>query len=258
MDPLTQMEQNQFPIMALAIRKIAAAADGAQVLSIAKHFLRDFTKGEEHKTHDHGMLGIFMLKSDGLEEAQRISVSNWTPAFVTERAMLNGYTHDPSVIMVQQAAKPFTWAQGMDGADKASLAIADLCEEHTGQRNGLTFPIGDVKMLKGAATVGLDLSPDHYSPIQIGMMHHVFIAAYARLYRLQGPFPEDISPSYSPRQREIIRLLALGKSVPDAARIMGCSVSTAQDHIAKAKAKVGARTNPELIAKSIDKNVVLS
>ncbi len=254
---MNQGEQNQFEIMAASIKAIAAATDPAQILGITKHFLRDFTFGVEHTAHDRGMLGIFMLKSDGLEEEKRISVSNWTPAFVTERAMLNGYTHDPSVIMVQQAAKPFTWAQGMEGADRASLAIADLCQEHTGQRDGLTFPIADVNMLKGAATVGFDLAPTDFSPIQIGMMHHVFIAAYARLYRLQGPFPEDISPSYSPRQREIIRLLALGKTVADAARIMGCSVATAQDHLAQAKQKVGARTNPELIAKSIDKNVVL-
>lgn len=254
---MTEDEQKQVHVVYRAIDANTEATDAYQILSNTKRFLREFTFGAEHKTHDQGMLGIFMLKSDGLLEEKRISISNWTPEFVSERAKLNGYTHDPSVIMVQQAAEPFTWAQGMEGADRASLRIADLCEEHTGQRHGLTFPIGDIKMLKGAATVGFDLAPTHFSPIQIGMMQQVFTSAYARLYRLQGPFPERQEPSYSARQRELIRLLALGKTLPEAADIMQCGVSTAKDHLEKAKQKVGARNVGHLIALSIDKNVVL-
>ena len=249
----TQEELKQFTIMAEAHRANAKATDPSQVLHNVKRFLRDFTKGTEHTTHDHGMLGIFMLKSEGVDESQRISISNWSGDFVAERAKMNGYVHDPSVIMVQQAASPFTWAQGMEGADRASLKIADLCAEHTGQRNGLTFPISDPNMLKGAATVGLDLSPSDFSPNQISMMHQVFISAYARLYRLQGPFPEDLEPSFSPRQREIIHLLARGHTLTTAALELGCARRTAKHHVEAAMEKVGARTQAHLIAKAVRK-----
>lgn len=249
----TQEEMDQFALMAEAHAANAKATDSSQILYTVKRFLRDFTKGAEHTTHDHGMLGIFMLKSEGLDETQRISVSNWSNDFVTERVKMNGYTHDPSVIMVQQAGTPFTWAQGMEGADKASLQIADLCEEHTGQRDGLTFPIAGINMLKGAATIGLDLSPSDFSPNQIGMMHHVFISAYARLYRLQGPFPEDLEPSFSPRQREVIHLLARGHTLTSAALELGCARRTAKHHVEAAMEKVGARTQAHLIAKAVRK-----
>lgn len=254
---MTPEEREQFIMMDRAIDANAIAVDPNAILQTTKRFLRDFTFGAEHTDHDNGMLGIFMLKSEGLDEQKRISISNWSQEFVTERAKINGYTHDPSVIMVQQAAVPFTWEQGYDGADRASLQIVDLCEEHTGQRDGLTFPIAGINMLKGAATVGFNLSPSEFSPTQIGMMHHVFISAYARLYRLQGPFAQHREPSYSPRQRELVRLLALGHNLPAVAEIMNCSVATARHHLEEAKRKVGARTNAQLIARSIDKNVVL-
>lgn len=250
---MNQDELDQFPIMSRAITSCAEATDQFQILQIVKHFARDFTFGVEHTTHDHGMVGIFMLKSDNLKEEKRISVSNWSAEFVQERAKLNGYTHDPTIIMVTQANQPFTWDRGFEGADKIGMSISDLCEEHTGQRNGLMFPIADINMLKGAGSIGLDLNPNDLSPNQIGMIHHVFIAAYARLYRLGGPFEEDMEQSFSPKQREIVRLLALGYNLTSAAVVLGCTRRTAKYHAEMAMEKVGARTQAQLVAKSIRK-----
>lgn len=250
---MTQEEPTQFEMMAETITSISTSTDDFQILQLAKRFIRNFTFGAEHTRQDHGMIGVFMLRADSLDESKRISVSNWTPDFVAERAKLNGYTHDPSVIMVQQANKPFTWAQGMAGADKASMAITDLCEQHTGQRDGLTFPIADIHMLKGAATIGLDLSPNDFSPNQIGMMHHVFIAAYACLYRRLGPFPEDIEAVYSPRQRELVQLIARGFNVPAIAILWGTSESNVRMQARRAMEKVGAKTQAQLVAKSVNK-----
>lgn len=250
---MNQEEQDQYQILLDADDACSAAADKSDVLSITKHFLRDFTFGAEHRTHDQGMLGIFMLRADHLPETKRISISNWSGDFVTERAKLNGYAHDPSVIMVSQANSPFTWAQGMEGADKASMAITDLCEQHTGQRNGFTFPIAGIKMLKGAATMGLDLAPTHFSPRQVWMMHQYFLTAYAKLYRIAGPFPEDHQKKYSPRQREIIQLLAQGDNVPEIARRWQTTQANVRMQIRLAMQKVDAKTQAQLVAKSIDK-----
>ena len=250
---MNQDERDQYQMMAETITSISEVTDPFQVFGICKHFMRDFTFGAEHQAHDQGMLGIFMLKSDNLKEEKRISVSNWSPTFVQERAKLNGYTHDPSIVLVAQANRPFTWQQGLEGADKVARSIYDLCEEHTGQKDGLMFPIADLHMLKGAASIGLDMSPDEFSPTQVGMIHHVFIAAYARLYKKLGPFPEDVEAAYSPKQRELIRLLALGYNVRTASHVMQCSENTAKYHLKEAMKKVGAKTQAQLIARSINK-----
>lgn len=245
---------NQQEMMAKAITSISGSSDQFQILKIAKNFVRDFTSGSEHKTDDHGMIGIFMLKSDNLAEEKRISLSNWSQTFVEERAKLNGYTHDPTITMVSQANKPFTWAQGFEGADKVGRAIADLCEEHTGQRFGLMFPIAGLNMIKGAASIGLDVDPlKEFDEIQISMIQQVFVAAYARLYRNLGPFPEDLEPKYSEKQRELVRLLALGYNLRTASQVMQCTENTAKYHLKEAMKKVGAHTQAQLIAKSIDK-----
>lgn len=250
---MNQEERDQFEFMASTIRGCATEADPKRIIVHLKRFLRDFTFGAEHQTFDKGMLGVFMVKSESLPEERRISVSNWTSDFVSERLKLNGYAHDPSVIMVQQASAPFTWKQGWEGADKASMAIVDLCEQHTGQRNGLTFPVSDINMIKGAGTIGLDMNPSEFSPNQIGMMHHVFISAYSRLYKVLGPFPEDHQASFSARQRELVQLFAQGFNVPAIALLWGTSEANVRMQTRRAMEKVGAKTQAQLVAKSVNK-----
>jgi LuxR family quorum sensing-dependent transcriptional regulator len=254
---VNQEEQNQFVMMSAAIRDCALAGDAKRIFARVKRFLREFTDGAEHDSHHKGVLGIFQLKSQDLNEAQRLTVTNWSSDYIQLRREMNDYAHDPAIILSHQSTAPFTWQKAMMNADRRARQVADLCAEHTGQKHGLTFPIADINMRKGAGTIGFDLDPSHFSPTQIGMMHHVLTSAYARLYKVMGPFPEDVEPDYSPRQREVVRLLALGMTTRSAAAALQVSEATVKHHVRAAMAKVNAHTSAQLIAKSINKNVVL-
>ncbi|MDJ0922860.1 MAG: LuxR C-terminal-related transcriptional regulator [Henriciella sp.] len=251
-------EIRQFEIMTGAIKSISGQVDAPSVFRELKHFLRDFTFGAEHAAHDRGMLGVMQLVDEASTNGHRIAVSNWSEEYWGVRRSLNHFSHDPTILKAQQTSAPFTWASALKHADKASIKVAELCAEYTGQSDGLLLPIGDIRMVRGCASIGLDMDPSEFSPTQIAMIHHVCTAAYARIHKLLGPFPFDQEVYYSPREREVVRAMALGYSTLQTAELLGLSQATVKDYIASAKRKVGARTAPELIAKSITKNVILT
>lgn len=254
---MNQEEQSQFEIMTQSIRTCSEEGDPKRMFGHLKRFLNAFTFGAEHTDHHKGMLGIFQMVRKKSDRDKRIAVTNWSSEYMSLREKNDDFSHDPTISLAQQATSPFTWAKAFQNADKRARKVADLCAEYTGQRDGLILPIADIKMIKGCATIGLDLSPDDFSPIQISMIHYVMTAAYARLYTTMGPFPFDEDVAYSPREREVVRALALGYNSVQISELLGIAHETTRDYIRSAKRKVGARTGPELIAKSVTKNVVL-
>ena len=117
-----------------------------------------------------------------------------------------------------------------------------MCKEHTGQHMGLAFPMIGMGRRRGCASVGLDMSPDEFSPTQVMMIRHVVERAYFRVDTLLGPFaPDDIGEPLSVRELDVLRRIAEGMTAAQAAKDMGVSRETAIDYLARAKRKTGTR-----------------
>lgn len=78
-----------------------------------------------------------------------------------------------------------------------------------------------------------------------------------------GPrFRRDISPesetaALSGREREIVRLVALGRTSPEIADELHIAHDTVRTHVRNAMTKVGARSRAQLVAKAIGDGLVL-
>lgn len=70
---------------------------------------------------------------------------------------------------------------------------------------------------------------------------------YAELDGLQ--LPADVADCLSPRQREVVHLLSLGRPIPEVAELLGLSVHTVRGHMKAIFAKLGVQSQVALLGK---------
>jgi DNA-binding CsgD family transcriptional regulator len=68
----------------------------------------------------------------------------------------------------------------------------------------------------------------------------------AKLPAIEQPFDPD-----SPRERECLRWVAAGKTDREIARLLSISATTAKSYIDAARAKLGARTRAQAVARMV-------
>jgi DNA-binding NarL/FixJ family response regulator len=89
-----------------------------------------------------------------------------------------------------------------------------------------------------------------FSPV----VGQVLLSDYMR--RLQRTGAEDSYELLSPREREILQLVAEGKSSKDIANLLNLSVYTVETHRAKLMQKLELRGMPELILYAVRKGII--
>jgi PAS domain S-box-containing protein len=70
-------------------------------------------------------------------------------------------------------------------------------------------------------------------------------------YFRRTPVSPPTAGALSPREREVVRLVALGGSGPEIAAELGIAHDTVRTHVRNAMLKVGARTRAHLVAKAL-------
>lgn len=62
----------------------------------------------------------------------------------------------------------------------------------------------------------------------------------------------------TPRMIQAMQLLALGKTLDQAALEMGISMKSVNRHLARAKARLSAETRPQLVARAVALNLIVA
>jgi len=83
---------------------------------------------------------------------------------------------------------------------------------------------------------------------------HVLLQDYMR--RLERTGGEDSYELLSPREREILQLVAEGKSSKEIANLLNLSVYTVETHRAKVMQKLNLRSVPEIILYAVRKGII--
>jgi PAS domain S-box-containing protein len=73
----------------------------------------------------------------------------------------------------------------------------------------------------------------------------------------RAPIPDHESAALSAREREIVRLVALGSTGPEIADELRIAHDTVRTHARNAMVKVGARSRAHLVAKALGEGLVL-
>ena len=91
-----------------------------------------------------------------------------------------------------------------------------------------------------------------------GRVHYGPYAAKVLAAHVHNPQPEHDDPyaSLSPREREVMHLVAEGMTTKEVARRLGISVKTAENHRGRILAKLGLRNSAELVRYAMRKHLV--
>lgn len=139
-------------------------------------------------------------------------------------------------------ARPYSWeeAMGRRSVSKDQIAIREEARDF-GLSDGLFFPL---RQADGsiAAVVLAGRSPELDDPMvrTSAEMLSAYYAAEAR--RLSDCNGDATCTRLSPRQRECLAWVRMGKSSGVISEILGISVDTVEEHIAGACRKLGVRT----------------
>lgn len=111
--------------------------------------------------------------------------------------------------------------------------------------HGLQVPVFGTLGLRGAVSFG-GLRIDSSLPVRLALVALASAAfdAATRVIAAQ----HDASPTrLSPREREVIRWIAAGKRQADAARLLGLSERSVENHLRRIRHRLGASTTAEAI-----------
>ena len=241
-----------------AVDEIDRSMDPTFVFHRGKRFVRDATAGAEHSTLDHGVFGLTQCVTSQDPNVKKFRMVTMPKSMLEQRWARDDFSHDPVINMAARHTESFTWTTASSVASKRGLRVAEVCREHTGQHLGLAFPMIGMGRRRGCASVGLDMSPNEFSPTQVMMIRHVVERAYFRVDTLLGPFaPDEIGEPLSVRELDVLRRIADGMTAAQAAKDMGVSRETAIDYLARAKRKTGTKRTAHTVKVALSTGLML-
>ena len=178
---------------------------------------------------------------------------DWPRAWLEVYAM-RGFAQDDIVVREALASPtPFTWTEIRARHPGASARIFAAVAEF-GWREGFAIPVhgpGSRRGLVSLAGPGPDIDDTARANVE-----SISLAAYARACEFAGSL-ESVGEALTPREAEVLALVAKGKSDPEIAGALGISRSTAHFHVESARGKLGAATRAQAVALALTRGQIL-
>jgi LuxR family quorum sensing-dependent transcriptional regulator len=151
--------------------------------------------------------------------------------------------------------RPFTWEDLRADRRLAQLGTEALdVAAQAGWRDGLAVPLHRSGTHYGIVSiVARDIIPDAHRQILVPLCL-AFHSVTGPLVRREG---FAMPPAgLSPREVEVVDLVAHGKTDADIAKALGISAATAHEHVERAKARLDTRTRAELAAVAVSLGII--
>jgi len=159
----------------------------------------------------------------------------------------NYIAEDPANLHLVRSNEPYTWSEmlAFPHYSRRQRRIVSEASEF-GLTTGLIVPL--TGLLTGPALVTIAGGPMKFSMRERAELHLAAIYAHARIRTLSGrtrKFPE--APHLSPRERECLQWVAVGKTDWEISEILAISEKTANTHIERVKRKYGVATRMQAV-----------
>lgn len=158
--------------------------------------------------------------------------------------------HDPVTQFSYAHHKPFTWTEARAGSSRTRVALAIASEaKSVGMVDGIGFPMSD----STAAQAVVSLSADHVVDLTAthrALLQMVCVCCETRALEILGTRADPIM-QLTPREREVLRWIAGGKTINDTSDILATSARTIEEHLAHARQKLGAGNTTQAVAKAL-------
>ncbi len=183
----------------------------------------------------------FTIPGPGCQLKDSIWLNNRPAEYVERYAEKNYVIHDPVVKELRRTMRPYSWGDVREGRDlkKAERTIIDEGREFDAH-DGLIIPIVSLsgsRALFSPCGRDPDLTPRARAALEIiGIYSHQALTR-AILQRQREEAPHT---PLTPREREILQWVAVGKTDEEIADILAISTTTVTSHVENAKQKLDA------------------
>lgn len=174
----------------------------------------------------------------------------WARAF----SELNFHEIDPVFQHASRTLAPFFWDAKSFHSELSPIQQEIFAEAaRLGIAHGYTIPIhapGPARRFRASCSVVPDLNaiePDSYFVVQL-MALHMYEAASAHA---QSDETATATPNLSPRERQCLELVGLGKTDWVVGRLLGISERTVHAHIESAKRRLGVSTRMQAVIQAL-------
>lgn len=223
-------------------KKFHRFIDAVGVVATERHFRHSL------QTLAHG-LGFDLYAYINIRSKSGFALSNYPKEWQDRYFRKSYHTVDPVLETAGRKMAPFAWSLGDRQFQQENRhGFAGEAREF-GIYSGATIPIpagfGHIAMLtfaSGRATVGAHPQLDQVPAVTVASLTHAYVT-------VRHPRPSALSVvSLAPQEAICLRWAAEGKSMHEAAALLGIKYSSARSYLDKAREKLGAVTLIQAVA----------
>jgi LuxR family quorum sensing-dependent transcriptional regulator len=195
--------------------------------------------------------GIATIPNVDRDFKQYAYIYRWPFGWFERYSERNYLADDPVIRRLRSSVRPFAWHEATYDREREPAAglIMNEATEY-GLNFGFTVPVYTLTGDLVSVTFGgdrFDMSPEDRRTL-----HLIAIYAHAKIMDLIGPRPVvDELPKLSPRELEVLKWSAAGKTSRDIADILNIAANTVETYMANACLKLDAVTRTQAVAQAI-------
>ena len=164
------------------------------------------------------------------------------------------YAEHPLVLRCRRDPAPFLVSALREDPSEQGKPWTELLAESVRRGDGLVVPVFQGTEPRGGVCYGGDM-PDT-SALARGMVQVVSYAAVERALDLRSGGASNPLQGLSVRESQCLRYVAIGHPDAEIGKILGISPRTVRFHVDSAKAKLGASTRIQAVAKALRERII--
>lgn len=234
--------------MALAIDSALDFVDRCSNHSDVQTLLGDFSKLITDLGFKHFMMTG--LPTYG-EDVETLIIANHWPEQWTHHYRQNRYFMDDPVSRWSfTRSTPFTWADANAGSPETerTLRIKEEAKD-VGMVDGMGFPMFDPNNWQAVVSLAAD-TPVTLTKKETGVIYLASVMAQSQAIELSKT-SRDIQNELTAREKDVLTWIAHGKSLWEAATILGISEGTVKVHLSAIRTKLGATNTTHAVARGL-------
>jgi LuxR family transcriptional regulator, quorum-sensing system regulator BjaR1 len=207
---------------------------------------RDFI---EQSTDRFGFTSIAIARAPKPNERMEdcIYLNNRRNDFLDEYFGEDQAKNDPVVLQILRSTVPYTWHNLLEADYTREQKEVVLNARNYGMHSGYVVPVYAPNRYK--ALVSFAGAEKHHSRDELAAARIFALAAHNKLHSFNHQPPPP--PRLTPRERECLTWVAIGKTDDEIGMILGLSAKTIYAHIEKAKFKLNANNRTYAVVKAI-------
>lgn len=223
--------------------------DALQALSCAPSILK-VKETFRNAIEEYGFSNLMCTAAPDADRAgDAVIFHEWPFEWMKRYGVRKYHLRDPMVREMCRTTEPFTWSEALMRGDYSKADQAIVFEpSHWGMCEGLVIPIYGIGGEAHAITMaGFAPRIDGEARAELRML-----AIYAHGRAMQFHTRINETPvKLRPRECEVLRWVAAGKSDFEIGRILGISASAAHKHVESAKRKFGVPTRIQAVVAAL-------